>query len=269
MKASKKEIGLLLGLLGVLLGVGVYFLYFSSTQEKSDALEAENTVLRAQIDSLEQLNMQSGTYESEIARMSGEIDDVMNRFPVDVREEDCILLAINEEIGSPMSINALTINPKVAVDFRAEAEASRQEHLYDYDDQLGELAPEEEETTTEYSSSADIPGFLESRQMTMNYLVDYQGLKKSVDMIKTRLDKSSLESINLAYDESTGLLSGNATINMYCIPYQDDKEYKAPDFSAVLLGTDNIFGTLDGSILLNAVTDAVNGALNDEDGTVN
>ena len=33
-------------------------------------------------------------------------------------------------------------------------------------------------------------------------------------------------------------------VNMYCVPNQEGKEYIQPNFSSVLLGTDNIFGTI-------------------------
>ena len=47
----------------------------------------------------------------------------------------------------------------------------------------------------------------------------------------------------MVYDEQTGLLKGTTTVNMYCVPNQEGKEYEEPDFGGVLLGTDNIFGT--------------------------
>jgi hypothetical protein len=31
---------------------------------------------------------------------------------------------------------------------------------------------------------------------------------------------------------------------MYCVPNQEGKEYVQPDLTSVLLGTDNIFGTI-------------------------
>ena len=37
---------------------------------------------------------------------------------------------------------------------------------------------------------------------------------------------------------------GSTVVNMYCVPGQEGKEYREPDFSSVLLGTDNIFGTI-------------------------
>lgn len=262
MKVSRKELGLLLGLLGVLAGVAVYFLYFSPTQEKSDSLTNQNATLSSQVAILEQLYLNKDGFQEEIDRMTDEMEGVLYRFPVDVREEDSILLAINQEIMAPMSVSGLTIDGKVPVDFTAAKEANDVDHTYDYDDQLGDLAEDGSDTTTSYSSSADIPGFLQNRQITLNYLVDYEGMKKSVEGIVAQVDKTSIESINLAYDESTGLLSGSATYNMYCIPYQDEKVYVAPDFSAVILGTDNIFGTLDALGLNGAISDEIAGAMN-------
>ena len=54
----------------------------------------------------------------------------------------------------------------------------------------------------------------------------------------------AIETLTVTFDDSTGLLVGSTTLNMYLAPYQMGKEYVQPDFSSVLLGTDNIFGTI-------------------------
>ena len=54
----------------------------------------------------------------------------------------------------------------------------------------------------------------------------------------------AIETLTVTFDETTGLLIGSTTLNMYLAPYQAGKEYVQPDFSSVLLGTDNIFGTI-------------------------
>lgn len=56
-------------------------------------------------------------------------------------------------------------------------------------------------------------------------------------------DRMVIDNLAVVYDEQTGLLKGSTTINMFCVPNQEGKEYEQPDFGGVLLGTDNIFGT--------------------------
>lgn len=55
----------------------------------------------------------------------------------------------------------------------------------------------------------------------------------------------SIDNLTVSYDESTGLLTGTTSVDMYCIPGQPDKEYVTPNLSSVLLGTDNIFGSIE------------------------
>ena len=55
----------------------------------------------------------------------------------------------------------------------------------------------------------------------------------------------SINNLTVSYDESTGLLSGTTVVDMYCIPGQPGKEYVQPNFSSVLLGSDNIFGSIE------------------------
>ena len=56
-------------------------------------------------------------------------------------------------------------------------------------------------------------------------------------------DRMVIDNLSVVYDEQTGLLRGTTTVNMFCVPDQEGKEYEEPDFAGVLLGTDNIFGT--------------------------
>lgn len=56
MKVKKSEIQLLIAVIGVLIAVCTYFLVYSSFNEKSDALEAQNATLSSQVATLEILD---------------------------------------------------------------------------------------------------------------------------------------------------------------------------------------------------------------------
>ena len=78
----------------------------------------------------------------------------------------------------------------------------------------------------------------------MTYEISYEALKRSVKNICLQTDRMVIDNMTVVYDESTGLLHGTTAVNMYCVPNQEGKEYVQPNFSSVLLGTDNIFGTI-------------------------
>lgn len=245
MKISKRDIYLLIGFAGVLAAVCSFFFVFQPLMEKTEVMMNENINLQAQVVQLTEWSNNKDFYISETERMEKEIKDIYQVFPVDVKEEDCILAAINQELVAPMDVVSMTIEPKVEVDFSSYI-ANTQNNT--------EIIVSENTTTDETSADASATdataqttptiGTLQNRQATMNYEVSYDGLKRSVKNYVAQTNRMAIESMTVAYDDTTGLLIGSTTINMYCVPGQEGKEYVQPDFSSVLLGSDNIFGTI-------------------------
>ncbi|MDE7231662.1 MAG: hypothetical protein K2N37_01100 [Lachnospiraceae bacterium] len=249
MKVSKRDILLLLGLVGVLAVVCSYFLVFQPTMEKSEKLKEENQQLEARIADLQSKKDNKDSYESQTAQMRREMEEIFQLFPVDVREENAVLLAINQELLSPMEIQSVTIDALLEVPFVE----IRQEEMPDATYEIEEVEEIEDATGTQDAPTAETgdtqdasglnPYHLMNRKATINYEVSYEGLKRSVKNICMQTDRMVIDNLAVVYDETTGLLRGTTAINMFCVPDQEDKEYEEPDFGGVLLGTDNIFGT--------------------------
>lgn len=250
MKVSKRDILLLVGFIGILLGFGTFYWVFMPAQEKVEAMKAENIQLRQQITDLTIKTNNKETYMTEMERMAKEIEDIYQVFPVNVKAEDVILMAINQELVSPMVVESVNIEQLAPVSF-ADQIAPTEEHDYTYD--LGEndvLGVDDEPmdgadnmTAAEGSAEEEID-WLYNRKATFNYGVSYEGLKRSIQHIVDQPNRMAIETLTVTFDDSTGLLIGSTTLNMYLAPYQMGKEYVQPDFSSVLLGTDNIFGTI-------------------------
>ncbi|MDE7284690.1 MAG: hypothetical protein K2N85_14070 [Lachnospiraceae bacterium] len=249
MKISKRDIMIILIVLGVLSGVLSYFLVFTEYQEKTEAIVAQNNKLQQQINDLQTKQQNQKFYETEMERMLKAIDDIYQVFPVDVREEDCLLMAINQELISPMALNSISINLVSDVEFTVDTAQSEHEYTYDLGegDILGDGGGDT--TTTDAAAAAatndpnNTTGMLRTRQTTFNYTVSYEGLKRSIQHICNQTNRVAIDSLTASFDTSTGLLVGSTTLDMYIVPGQD-KPYVQPNFSAVLLGTDNIFGTI-------------------------
>lgn len=252
MKVSKRDVLLLVGFIGILAAVCSYFLVFKPTMEKADALEEENMQLTQRIADLSGKMANKGTYEEETEQMRQDIEDIFQLFPVDVREEDAILLAINQELIAPMDIDGVVIDPLEDVPFLDEAEEEDVEHTYEIDevekleDQEGTQEAQEAAVAEAEGNGAPSlnPFGLKTRKVTINYDVSYEGLKRSIKNLCMQTDRMTIDEVIVAYDETTGLLQGSTTMDMFCVPGQEGKEYVAPDFNYVLLGTDNIFGTI-------------------------
>lgn len=252
MKVSKRDILLLIGFIGILLGFCSYYFVYMPTMEKIDTLEAENTKLQNQIKDLKIKTQNKETYVNETAQMKKDIEAIYQLFPVDVREENAILLAINQELISPMDIDTITIAPLEIIPFTTDAQTEEVEYTYEID-QVEELERQEGTQDTATAQTPDntqaaaaqtSPYGLYGRKVDMNYVVSYEGLKRSIKNLCMQTDRTGIESVSVAYDEETGLLSGTTTVNLYCVPNQEDKIYVQPNFSSVLLGAPNPFGTI-------------------------
>lgn len=249
MKVSKKGIMLILIALGAMALALSYLMIFTDYQEKTEALAAQNTKLEQQISDLQEKQQNQGFYETEIERMLKAIDDIYQVFPVDVREEDCLLMAINQELISPMALNSISISLVNDVEFSVDTAQS--EHQYTYDlgegdilgDGGGDTATADATAAAAANNSNNTTGMLRTRQTTFSYTVSYEGLKRSIQHICNQTNRVAIDSLTASFDTSTGLLVGSTTLDMYIVPGQD-KPYVQPNFSAVLLGTDNIFGTI-------------------------
>lgn len=252
MKISNRDKLLLIGFIGILLAVcSVYFIYMP-TMEKADALEAENVQLEQKINDLSVKMEQKDSYIADTQSMKQETEAIYQRFPVDVREEDALLLAINQELISPMVINNVSIGTyePVAIPDIPEEDV---DHTYEIDE-VEEYEAQEgvtddaaaiQDAEADNTSASDSGSPLVNRNITINYLCTYAGLKRGIKNISVQENRMSIDNLTVVYDETTGLLTGTTSVDMYCVPGIPDKEYVQPDFSSVLLGTDNIFGSIE------------------------
>lgn len=253
MKVSKRDILLLVGFLGILAAVCSYLFVFQPTMEKADALEQENLQLQSRINDLNLKMAQKDSYVDETERMKRETDAIYQRFPVDVREEDGVLLAVNQELIAPMVISSISIGacePVAMPDIQQEDVDHTYEiaEVEEYEAQEG-IADDTAAAAGSVEASAagveDSVSMLMERNVTINYVVSYEGLKRGIKNISAQDNRMSISNLTVTYDETTGLLAGTTSVDMYCVPGQPDKEYVQPALSSVLLGTNNIFGSIE------------------------
>lgn len=249
MKVSKRDVLLLVAFIGILAAVLSYFLVFQPTMEKTEKLAEENKQLEARIADLQSKSDNRDSYESQTAQMRREMEEIYQLFPVDVREENAVLLAINQELLAPMKVESVTIDALLQVPIVDAPQDEVPDATYGYaeieqlEDETGtQDAPVNEVDYTSDMASVN-PYNLMYRKATINYEISYEGLKRSVKNICMQTDRMVIDNLSVVYDEQTGLLKGSTAVNMFCVPNQEGKEYKEPDFGSVLLGTNNIFGT--------------------------
>lgn len=224
MKVSKKDMYLLIGFIGVLFVVLAVFWVYMPTMEKIDALQAENVTLEAEIAELQSKNENRETYLTKTREMAAEMDGILQLFPVELKEEDAILLTLTEELLSPMTVVTLTMDAAEQVDF--------------------EVYEQEDENAEPVSTGETVQLGLYRKPVSMQFVASYEALKRYVNTVVLQTNRTKIVGVSASYDEDTGLLDCVATINMYYITGQEGKTYVQPDFSSVITGTDNPFGTI-------------------------
>ena len=270
MKVNKRDVLLLLGLIGILAVVASYFLVYQPNMEATEALEQENSELQARVNDLSSKMANKDSYVEQTEEMNREMDTILSRFPVDVREEDAVLLAINQELIAPMMISNVSITANTPV---VLPDANEEDVEYTYEiDEIEQYEAQEGISdgsqpvgdAVSNGTGTNKPSVLMERNVTMSYLVSYDGLKRGIKNISAQDNRMSINNLSVSYDETTGLLRGTTVVDMYCIPGQADKEYVEPNFSSVLLGSDNIFGSLES--LGSGMLDIGESAADDEEG---
>ena len=213
MKVSKKDIYLIIGFLGVLAFLCAFLWVYQPTMEKVDALKAESRSMEIEIADV-----------SKTQEMATEMDSILQMFPVELKEEDAIVLTLTEELLSPMIVTTLTMDETEPVDF--------------------ELYTQESEEAEPVDTGETIQLGLYRNPVSMQFVSSYEALKRYVKTVALQTNRTKIVGITASYDEMTGLLTCVANLNMYFITGQEDKTYVQPDFSSVITGTDNPFGSI-------------------------
>ena len=228
---SKRDIKLLLMLLGLVAVVASFYLVYTPAKERREAIEAQNVELQNQVSRLEELNANKPEYEQSIIDMNQEITALTAEFPAETKEEDGIYFAhlMETNVSGDVGISAVTLgNPEVVL--VTEVVNGATEGTADASTVEGGAAA----TVSEYTMYRTRNGFV--------YTTGYFGMKNLVNTINTQMDKITIQTLSVSYDTATGLLSGTVDANFFTME-GTEREYVKPNLPHVSEGTDNLFKT--------------------------
>lgn len=208
MKIAKKEQKMLLYVLGLLMLIAVYFLYYSAKQTELDELQDEVNSLHSEVQKLEDYEFNSKDYQNDTKRYYKEIEEIASKFPALVKEEDGNMYMRGLEQGYGVEVSNITMQPLALLSSFGVGE--RQKNLY-------------------------------SMQVGVTMSGSYDAMKQVIENIQQNPDKRNITALSLNYDPNTGLLSGNASLNLYAMSGKD-KEYATPQTRVGVNSTLNIFG---------------------------
>ena len=224
MKIGKKELSWLAALVGILAVVLVVSLIYLPYKDETEALKAECQTLQARVDELKGWEREIPMYNEANEAAKKDINEIVEKFPVDSLEEDAILYAAKLEArNSNTSISSVGLgNPELLYSVGPIA-------LY--------LSDEDEENGISRTFQ------LYRQQITFANQFSYNGMKQFIKDIVDDENSRTIDGLTVSYDRSTGILVGNTNMNLFTL-YGTDESYEKPDISGIPLGTNNIFGTL-------------------------
>ena len=210
MKLSRRDIGLLLGLLGIVLAVASYALVFNPMKLKNQELESQLTALKDKEAKLVDLENNFDYYQEQIEVCKETSEEIVARFPSEVKPENEIMYAV--ELEDELEIEFSTLNYGTPIEIVADG------------------------------NNAGLVAYC--TPLSGNYRATYRGLKDVILHTADQDDRMVVDTVTASYDGTTGNLVGSVTINMYTVS-GTEKTYEKPYVPAMNMGIENIFGTIE------------------------
>lgn len=229
---SKKNQKYLIYVAGILLLLIGYFMIFSPLKRANDSMKTQIDVLTTQRDQYRVMDAHKAENKKQTARMQKELDEMLDRYPKNVYEEDIIQAMSNLEDNTDILISDITCENTNLVTSSSD---------YSTDGSTSSTSDTTTSTNTSATSSNKYQLYVKSSSISFG--VGYEGIKAVAAYVKNGALKKNIESIYLTYDQDTGRLMGTMIINFYSISGEDIDKETREELPEVARGLTNVFKT--------------------------
>lgn len=217
LKVSERDKKLLIVVMAVLIMALVYFFGYSNLSAQVDELSTKKTSLETTKRDLKEKNNNKQKYINDTDKLSKACTVLIDKYDSTTSQPNAIEFFNKTEDVTGVWVKSLSLSPATV--------------LYKF----GQIASSNVNGTSSYTSN--LVGYKSS--INISYEGDYSQWKNFVKYINTYASKSTIDSLTATYNDSTGVVSGTASISLYAIQGGDRKATE-PKFD-VKTGTDNIF----------------------------
>ena len=217
LKVSERDKKLLIVVMAVLIMALAYFFGYSNLSAQVDELSTKKTSLETTKRDLKEKNNNKQKYINDTDKLSKACTVLIDKYDSTTSQPNAIEFFNKTEDVTGVWVNSLSLSPATV--------------LYKF----GQIASSNVNGTSSYTSN--LVGYKSS--INISYEGDYSQWKNFVKYINTYASKSTIDSLTATYNDSTGVVSGTASISLYAIQGGDRKATE-PKFD-VKTGTDNIF----------------------------
>lgn len=257
-KISDSDKRLLIIFFAIVILACSYFFIFNKGMTKASELEAQNEQDSAKVQQMQQMEASLPQVKENIENMKQTQADIIAKYPSDMTTEKSIeSLQDYEDHSSDFHITDITFAMRMplvgAVDTTAaDSSADTADETTDgaADSAAGDTSATADtqsagEKTDDAAADAsadtmgNVTGYYAS--IGIRYEASYNGLKEMIAYVNAFQDRTTITQFTAAFDDATGKLTGEMTLNMYYIT-NTGKEYVPPVFDFMPKGVSNIFG---------------------------
>lgn len=260
-KISDSDKRLLIIFFAIVILACSYFFIFNKGMTKASELEAQNEQDSAKVQQMQQMEASLPQVKENIENMKQTQADIIAKYPSDMTTEKTIeSLQDYEDHSSDFHITDITFAMRMplvgAVDTTAAGSSTDEtDSSTDTADGAADSAAGDTSATADTQSagektddaaadaSADTVGNVTGyyASIGIRYEASYNGLKEMIAYVNAFQDRTTITQFTAAFDDATGKLTGEMTLNMYYIT-NTGKEYVPPVFDFMPKGVSNIFG---------------------------
>ena len=268
-KISDSDKRLLIIFFAIVLLACSYFFVFNKGMNKASELEAQNAEDRAKVQQMQQMEASLPQVKEKIENMKQTQADIIAKYPSDMTTEkaneslqdyedhssDFHITDITFAMGMPLvgaadttaagsSTDAADSSTETA-DGAADSAADDTSATTDTTADTQSTEDGTDDATTDASADTSVvAGYYAS--IGIRYEASYSGLKEMIAYVNEFKDRTTITQFSAAFDDATGKLTGEMTLNMYYIT-NTGKDYVPPVFDFMPKGVSNIFGNTIGT----------------------
>lgn len=220
MTLQKKDIKLIIVLVGVLVLVIAYFAVFRTYRDKTDDLQSQIDSLQPELQQLREYDDHKQEYLDGIDAYKENAKSIMSSLPSSIWTEDQIMfLSMMEDDLDIEAQSEAFSDPTVLTQFSGTP-------LSDLDN---------------YNDKVDMTA--QKFQTTLSVNMDYNKFKDFIDYIYDEENMTGLDSVSLSYNAEDADLGISTVINQYSLSYDgaEEETHSVPEVSS---GVSDPFGTI-------------------------
>lgn len=269
-KLTDRQKMLICVLVDVLLVALVWIFAFTPLGDKCSDAENDIATLQSDIDRLQDLIDQKDSFIEKTQVLNADTDTIIDKYGAGNTPEKILMFLVDLSNESNMTIPSISFGEEKNVtvlsdgtplseassDGSSESDSSDDSSSDSPSDSDSDGSAGSDESSGDADAESDSDGdgtasnvkaseyYLYNYPVTFSFNVSYSGLKKAVQYIEDYGERMTIDDISVAYDDSTGRLTGTMTLNMYTMT-GTPKTYLAPALDNIKLGVANLFGSVE------------------------